>query len=286
MRSSQFAATSAAVLAVSAVVPTRTHADNTLPTTIPAIPVGLMSAYPTVVQTGTKPTLTWNILYPSKVSDMVVVNPPGTLIPNQDVYVTVQIVGTTPTTCTPAQGTAPLYTDARLSLNGANYIQLFYGTQEDVDPAHQLYIKKLKANDTIDFAGRFVLNGAWSPLYTTKNANFQIVSLVNGQTPPTSFSLYQSSRLANYLRPYLDSAGKVNIGPLSVLVLMELGQTNHSSPCFDCQDQVLLVTFSKKHPNNGHGNNLDGVDVSNPGHGSGGPNGEIDPSGTVDDEIR
>jgi hypothetical protein len=248
MNASHLAAVSAAVLAASALVTPRALAANTLPTTIPSIPVGLMSAYPTIVQTGTKPTLTWNILYPSKVSDLVMINPPGTIMPSQDVYVTVQIVGTNPTTCDPAQGTTPLYTDARLKLNTGDYIQLFYGTQTDVDPAKQLYIKKLKANDTIDFSGRFVRNGEWSPLYTTKNANFQVVALVNGQTPPTSFSLYQSATLANYLRPYLDSAGKVNIGPLSVLILMELGQTSHASPCFDYQDQVLLVTFGKKHP--------------------------------------
>ena len=36
--------------------------------------------------------------------------------------------------------------------------------------------------------------------------------------------------------------------------------------------------------NNGHGNNEDGVDVSNPGQGHGGPNGRVDPSGTIDDE--
>ena len=40
------------------------------------------------------------------------------------------------------------------------------------------------------------------------------------------------------------------------------------------------------HSNNGHGNNLDGVDSSNPGQGGGGPNGEVDPSGGIDDEIR
>lgn len=38
--------------------------------------------------------------------------------------------------------------------------------------------------------------------------------------------------------------------------------------------------------NNGHGNNIDGVDVSNPGRGNGGPNGRQDPSGTIDDERR
>jgi hypothetical protein len=36
--------------------------------------------------------------------------------------------------------------------------------------------------------------------------------------------------------------------------------------------------------NNGHGNNADGVDSSNPGQGGGGPNGAVDPSGSVDDE--
>lgn len=38
--------------------------------------------------------------------------------------------------------------------------------------------------------------------------------------------------------------------------------------------------------NNGHGNNLDGVDCSNPGQGNGGPNGAIDLSGSVDDEAK
>jgi len=36
--------------------------------------------------------------------------------------------------------------------------------------------------------------------------------------------------------------------------------------------------------NNGHGNNLDGVDSSNPGEGDGGPNGAVDESGDFDDE--
>jgi len=38
--------------------------------------------------------------------------------------------------------------------------------------------------------------------------------------------------------------------------------------------------------NNGHGNNVDGVDSSNPGVGGGGPNGVIDESTAIDDEIK
>jgi len=283
MKTSHLAALTAAVITLGTLMPHPAHAQST----IPAVPVGVISAYPTVVQTGTKLNLTWEILYHSKVSDVAVIHPPGTIIITQkNTYVSVQPIGTGVTTCDPTQGTAPLYTDARMSVNGSAYMQLFYGIQSDVSPAYSLYIKKRGVGDTLNFAGRYVKNGAWSPLYTTLSANFQVIALVNGDTPPTVFPLYQSSNLAAYLRPYLDASGKVKIGPLSVIIMMELGQTSHSSPCFDYQDMVLLVSFSTKHPNNGHGNNLDGVDCSNPGEGHGGPNGMVDPSGGVDDESK
>jgi hypothetical protein len=49
------------------------------------------------------------------------------------------------------------------------------------------------------------------------------------------------------------------------------------------------VPAAKSKDNNGHGNNLDGVDSSNPGEGKGGPNGGVDQScdgsgACVDDE--
>jgi hypothetical protein len=245
-----------------------------------------MSAFPTIVQTGTKPTLTWNIIHPSKVSDVAVINPPGTLIPNQQIYVSVQPVGTGIANCVPGQAQVTYPVEARISVNGGSYQQLFYGTQANVEPQYSLYIKRLKANDTIDFGGRYVVNGTWTPFYTTRSANMQVISLVRGDTPPANLPLSTSSKLASYLKPYLDATGKINIGPMSVLVLMELSETRLNQPCFDYQDMVLLVTFSTKHPNNGHGNNLDGVDSSNPGQGKGGPNGTVDPSGGVDDERR
>lgn len=285
MKPSYQIALSAVVIAICGLGSNRSSAaPQDAPDRIPASPVGIMTAYPTVVQTGTKPTLKWNILYPSKVSDVALINPPGTIILTQDMYVSVQPIGTGVTACDPNQGTTPLYTDARMSVNGGAYKQLFYGIQTDVNSSYSLYIKKHSANTTIDFGGRYVKNGALSPLYTTKSSNLQVVALVNGDTPPTRFSLGQSPSLTSYLKPYLDASGKVRIGPLSVLIMMELGTTDHEEDCFDYQDQVLLVNLSSKHPNNGHGNNLDGVDSSNPGQGSGGPNGAIDPSGGVDDE--
>ncbi|MEO7097745.1 MAG: hypothetical protein ABI162_00155 [Luteolibacter sp.] len=280
MKTIQLAAASAALMSAIATP------SNATPS-IPSEPAGVLSAFPTVVQTGTKPTLTWEILYPSQVSDVATITPGGTItITSNNTYTSVQPIGTGITACDSTQGTTPLYTEARYSLNGAAFAQLFYGVQSDVDSAYSLYIKKLGRGDTLNFSGRYVKNGVWSPLYTTWSSNHQIVALVNGATPPTALSLYQSSTLASYLKPYLDASGKVKIGPLSVLVMMELGQTDHSRSCFDYQDMVLLVTFSTQRPNNGHGNNLDGVDSSNPGQGHGGPNGAVDPSGGVDDEAH
>lgn len=283
MKTSHLAAVSAAVIAAGTLVSTRCLADPAAPSTIPTSPVGTLSAYPKVVPTGHKPDLTWKIVYPSTVSDVATINPPGTItITQNNTYVSVQIIGTGITACD-STSTAQ-YADARMSLNGGAYQQLFYGTQANVDSANRLYVKKLDVGDTINFSGRYVKNGAWSPLYTTRSSNLQVVTLVNGSTPATPS--YQSPLLASYLKPYLSSTGKINIGPMSAIVLMELGQTNHGLSCFDYQDMVLLVTFSTKHPNNGHGNNLDGVDSSNPGNGHGGPNGMVDPSGGVDDEAN
>lgn len=272
------------VLAVSSAPAAQTDAP---PPAIPSVPVGSLLAFPTVVQTGTKPTLTWSILYPSTVSSVAQIRPPGTItVTENGIYVSVQIIGTEVTSGNPSQGAGPFPTEARMSVNGSAYDQLFYGTNTDVEPAYSLYIKKHDKGTTLDFGGRYVANGAWTPFYTTLSSNSQVVTLVNGATPPTYFPLYQSSNLASFLKPYLNGSGKINIGPMSVIVLMELGQTNHSTTSFDYQDMILLVTFSTQHPNNGHGNNLDGVDSSNPGQGSGGPNGEVDPSGGVDDERR
>jgi hypothetical protein len=211
---------------------------------------------------------------------------PGQITLADDYYVDVQIVGTGVTTSSNggAASTNTYPTDARMSVNGEPYFQIFYGTSTDVNPSKILYSKKLCKGDTLNFGGRYVVDNAWSSFYTTKSANQQIVSLVNGDIPPTTFSLEKSSTLASYLKPYLDSnTGKVKLGSLSVLVLMELGQTDHGQSSFDHQDQVLLVTLRAKN-NNGHGNNLDGVDSSNPGGGSGGPNGGVDLSAGVDDE--
>lgn len=254
--------------------------------TIPSLPIGALQANPTVVQTGTHPTLSWSILYPSKVSDVASITPPGSITMTTPMFLSVRPVGVGVTGSDSGVDSDDIHVESRISINGSAYDQIFYGVDGDVDPAYSLFIKKVHPGTTVDFGGRYVENGAWTPFYTTRSGNQQVIALVDGDVVPTTFDLKQSGKLAKSLKPYFDGTGKVNIGPLSVLILMELAESDHANGDFDYQDKALLVSFSSQHPNNGHGNNLDGVDSSNPGGGSGGPNGEVDPSGGVDDESR
>jgi hypothetical protein len=134
-----------------------------------------MTAFPTIVQTGTKPTLTWAVIHPSRIGsgqtgggsnsdgseNMAIVNPPGTIIPTVDSYVTVQIIGTGVTSCQGGSTNLSPPTDLRLSVGGGPYSQLFYGTQADVDSGKQLYIKKIRAGHPGNGSGG--PNGAIDP---------------------------------------------------------------------------------------------------------------------------
>lgn len=285
MKTTQWAANLAAAIAVSSQIGTAAP-PAAVPTTIPALPMAVFSANPSIVQTGTRPTLTWSITYPSKITDVCTITAPGTITLTSQMYVSVRPIGVGVTQSGRGDDIDTINAEARLSVNGSAYDQLFYGTNSVVEPAYSLYIKKLNTGTTINFGGRYVKDGAWTPFYTSQSSNMQVITLTHGDSIPTSVNLLETNSLATYLKPYVDGNGKVNIGPLSAIVLMELAETDHGNSKFDYQDVALMVTFAKKHQNNGHGNNLDGVDSSNPGKGSGGPNGAVDPSGGVDDEGR
>lgn len=231
---------------------------------IPIAPAGLLTATPTNVQIGTFPNLAWSISYPMNIADAATIKPPASIILHSPMYVSVQMIGSAVTVCNGLQNN--FFTEASISIDSGAYQQLFYGDQNVVDSSYSLYIKKLNSQTKIDFSGRYTQGITWSNLYTSKNANFQVIALKNGDEIPTV------GKIPKHLAPYIDASNKVKVGPMSVLILMELGDTNHSSSCFDYSDQVLHVSLSTKHPNNGHGNNLDGIDPSNPGQGGGGPN--------------
>lgn len=255
-------------------------------TMIPAVPGGWLTAFPTIVQTGTKPTLTWSIRYPSTVANYVTIGPDGTVTTTDQLDVDIRVIGSGVTTggCS-GNNTSWVPAQAMLSVNGGTFLSIFYGTNPQVNPNTLVWSKRVNKNTTFRFGGRYYASGAWSTTYLASSTTNNIRVLRNGEIPPTAYPLHTSGSLKSFMAPYLDGSGRIKIGPLDLIIMMELTQSdaNLASPCYNLQDVVLLATFKPK-SNNGHGNNIDGVDVSNPGNGNGGPNGQVDPSGTVDDE--
>jgi len=213
----------------------------------PSIPVGWLTAFPTVVQTGTKPTLTWDISYPSVVKDFVTVVPPATVSPKQDLDVEVRILGNGVTVSTSGGGFNFVNAEAVLSFNNGSYNRIFYGTNNNVNPNTIVWsMSRIRANQTLRFGGRFFHNNSWGTLFTSSSGTQNVQTLVNGDTPPNKVPEYGAPTLESFIRPYLGPNGKVKIGPMDVIVFMELTHTNQNDSGYDQQDMVLLVTFKER----------------------------------------
>jgi hypothetical protein len=253
--------------------------------TFPKVPSGWISAYPTKVQTGTKPTLTWGINYPSIVEDYVTITPPATISADEEVDCEIRVLGAGVTVSTYGSNSYSFVpTEALVSYDGGSYQRIFYGTNHDVKPNQVVYSRTVSKNDTLRFGGRYYYNKNWGPYFHSDSGTKNVRSLVNGDVPPSNVPDYNAPSLESFIKPYLSPAGKVYIGPMDVIVFMELTHydSQMSDSGYDLQDMVLLVTFkSKAKTNNGHGNNIDGVDSSNPGKA---PFINLDTDPTVDDE--
>lgn len=255
--------------------------------TFPAMPSGWLTAYPTVVKTGTKPTLTWGINYPSVVEDYITITPPSTITADEELDCEIRILGAGVTVASSNSSSFSFVpTEAQVSYDGGTYQQIFYGTNLQVNPNQVVYSKTISKNKKLRFGGRYRYNNQWGPYFNSSSGTQNVRTLVNGSTPPSNVPDYNAPSLESFLKPYLNASGKVNIGPMDAIVFMELTHTDSqmSNAGYDLQDMVILVTFkSKAKTNNGHGNNLDGIDSSNPGNA---PFIDLDTDPAIDDEAR
>lgn len=249
------------------------------------MPAGWISAFPTIVQTGTKPTLTWGINYPSIVEDYVTIIPPSTVEADEELDCEIRVLGAGVTVTSSGSSSFTFVpTEAQVSYDGGTYTRIFYGTNLNVNPNTVVYTRTIAKNKRLRFGGRYYYNNRWGPYFNSQSGTQNVRSLINGSTPPSNVPSYNAPSLESFLRPYLDSTGKVRIGPMDVIVFMELTHTDSqiTDPGYDLQDMVILVTFkSKAKTNNGHGNNIDGIDSSNPGNA---PFINLDTDPTIDDE--
>ena len=209
----------------------------------PPIPVGSLTATPTVVQTGTRPTLTWSVTVPEAVDDIVDIEGPGTLVPNRDVTMDVRVLGagvTVETNSKPYWSFVP--TECLINVNGEGYSRIFFGDNHSVNPDEVVYTKVVEEGEEINFGSRYYLNN-WGPWFSTKNSTVNVVALKDGDTPPTTTPMQYAPTIESFIRPYLSEDGTIRIGPRDILYLMELTHTNPDHSGFDLQDMAVLVTF-------------------------------------------
>lgn len=220
-------------LAVSVLAPASRAADTI------TVPRGTLTADRELIRVGSKPTLTWNVDFPSEITTIVDIIPPNTIRPKKDVTMRVRVLGASFQETLNSFLTVQSY----YRTNNGTWTSFFSGLQTLVNPTSVLLSKSITKNTKIDFAGRGYRSG-WLTLYNTAVDTPNVVMLQNGDSVPATTPAFQQGQIESFLKPYLDSKGKtIKIGPKDLILLYELGQTNPSASGFDLQDLVVLVTF-------------------------------------------
>ena len=252
MKINSIAALAAFTVSASAMLASLVLAD----TTNPSVPVGSLSAFPTVVQTGSKPTLTWSITYPSQVQDVVTITPTttttggssstsSTVTPKVNLIADIRVLGAGVTTQDSRGNITYIRTVGKIRCNGASsWTTIFDGKNTDTIVQQQSIIKTITvtANQPMYFGGQYYYNNAWGTFYSSVSGD-NVRTLVNGSSCPTNMPDYNAPSLESFIKPYLDASKKVKIGPMDMIVFMELTHTDKSNVGYDVQDLVFLVTF-------------------------------------------
>lgn len=212
--------------------------------TVPAEPVGWLSVHSNTVRVGANPNLTWAITYPSIVEDYVTIIAPATIQASYDLKCNIRILGAGVTTVDKNKKLIFIPTSAQVSYNGGTYNSIFFGTNLQI-PRNIVWSKTIHKNDTLDFGGRYQYNGGWSCKYTSVDGSKNVRCMVAGDIPPAIIPTHNAPSLESFLLPYLKASGKVDIGPMDVIVFMELthGPSEITNSGYDLQDMVMLVTF-------------------------------------------
>jgi hypothetical protein len=241
MKTSQPAALAAAIIAMcvtASQIPAQQPGE-------PSIPVGTLDAFPTVVQAGTHPTLTWNIEYPSGVMEVVDIDDDGTVTPKVDLIMELRVLGASVQT----SSTNWLTVEGWVKADGASsWSRFFSGKQYNVNPTRIYRTQTVRKARPIHIGGR-CYNSGWYPFYYSGSGSWNVHVLADGEIPPDTIPAYNQDEIEAFLRPYIDDSGRIEIGPKDLIFLYELAMTNPSQSAFDLQDLVVLATF-KSVPSN------------------------------------
>jgi len=236
---------------------------------LPSIPAGWLDAYPTVVQTGTHPTLTWGINLPSAIQNIVKIDGNATVVAKEELSIEVRVLGNGVTAHWPDGSWEHVPAQAFVSFNGSGYQSVFQGTNATVNPNQIVWEQTgVQPNQTVRFGGSYSWGDTTGPLHSSDNGTFNVRVFTDGQLPPSHSGIAANSPATkDFVKPYIGADGRVNIGPMDMLVLMELTHTDaqQQHAGYDLQDVVMLVTVKPKPKNNNRSGLGDGT---NPGQGN------------------
>jgi hypothetical protein len=218
---------------------------STPPATYPLVPCGRLSVnYP---GNSNNPKFRWGVNHPSIVTDFVTITSPGTIVTRRVLNCKVRVIGSNVLTKGPKNSLIFRHTNAAISINGGDYTSMWWERGDLANPSEIVFDEVLPAYRTLKFGGQHSglpsAGNTLGPWFDSDSPTQNIRALVNGDTPPSTMPAYGTDSLHAYLRPYLDPNGKVAIGPMEVLIIMELTHTDEADPRYDMQDQALLVTF-------------------------------------------
>lgn len=197
------------------------------------IPKGTLSVNKNRVSKNEKPYLSWNIVHPAPVIDIISeITPEDEVIVKKKVRVDVYMVGTGVTS---HNGTVQHETRTHINL-GDGWLHVFTGVGRDVDPKVIRATKVLNPGDKITFRANY---RDWR-----YNSSDEVIALKNGDTPPTNLGQNGGVALEDYLAPYVKN-GKLSLSPLDIIYCAELTHTNKNSSGYDIQDSIVLLRFTE-----------------------------------------
>lgn len=204
---------------------------------IAAIPTGKLNVDRTMVRIGTKSLLDWTINYPSQLDEVVDVTN-DVITVKKSTQMKVRVLGVAF-----QSGSTLLPINGYYSVNGSSWSSVFYGTGLAVNSATVLLTKTLKTNDKVSFGAKGWDGRSWLPFHQTGTNDKYVTVLKNGSVAPSYAPAYNQGSVTSFLKPYIDSTGKISIGSKDLIILWECSTAAPGTTYFDMQDLVMLVTF-------------------------------------------
>lgn len=211
--------------------------------TAPSAPTGTISVNTSLVRVGTSPIVSWNIIHPAPIIDVVDVDPDDNFTPKKQVKMDVRIIGAD------YRYDSRTYKPVRLEVRvaGGSWTRIFSGTQSSVKPDQIIYTRTVASGQKVEFRFQGAQDpngGGWNPY--RYGPDQMVVAMVQGQRPPAYAPYLSKNSVTSYLTPYLNDDGTMDLGPRDIIYLTELTNTDTDAAGFDLQDLVVMVTVTEQ----------------------------------------